>query len=81
MKQSLKHMFEISGGISLCFLISAVTAMLAIEFYEGGYGYMFIQSFWELALAGLILSVFGVFLVDYNWSNSVFAKRLMADDD
>ena len=80
MKNSLKHMFEISGGISLCALIGAITSNIAISNHWQGYGYMFFHGLLWLSLIVFAVSLFGVLLLNINWAKTGLAKRLANDN-
>ena len=81
MKKSLKRMFEISGGISLCFLIGAITSAVTVYNYKVSYGYVFLQGFLGLSAIVFVVSFLGVLLLNVNFGKTGFAKRFANDDD
>ena len=81
MKNSLKHMFEISGGVSLCFLAASIVSNVMLFNYKVGYGYVFLQGFLGLSTIVFVASFLGVFLLNVNFGKTGLAKRLANDDD
>lgn len=81
MKQSLKHMFEISGGISLCFLVGAITSIIMSSYHTSGYGSIFLQGALGLSAIVFVVSILCLVLLNIDLAKTSIAKRLVADDD
>lgn len=73
MKQSLKHMLEICGGISLCFLISAIMLIISssrASYYSG----TFLQSIFGVSAMVFVVSILCLILLNIDWAS--VTKRL-----